>query len=144
VLHQVLALGVQIILPDETQAYLAFAQTLALKRAAAYASFYLVFAEALKAEFWTADRRLAPTTSPPVVGSLISTRPPAPAGIPEKVKSKGMQHGKPGRQSKATHLPGSGEEKLLKSPAQRDKKDAQDDAVQQVSYQAHPLVGTNL
>jgi predicted nucleic acid-binding protein len=66
-LHQVLSLGVQIILPDETQAYLAFEQTLALKRAAAYDSFYLVIAEALKAEFWTADRRLA--------GSLAERRP---------------------------------------------------------------------
>jgi predicted nucleic acid-binding protein len=66
-LHQSLALGVQVILPDETQAALAYEGTLALKRAAAYDSFYLVVAEALNADFWTADRRLA--------GALAASRP---------------------------------------------------------------------
>jgi predicted nucleic acid-binding protein len=66
-LHQVLSLGVQVILPDDTQAHLAFDQTLRLQRAAAYDSFYLVTADALNVEFWTADRRLANTFqgSPP-------------------------------------------------------------------------------
>jgi predicted nucleic acid-binding protein len=57
-LRQAMSLGVQVILPDETQANLAFDQTLRLRRAAAYDSFYLVIAEALEADFWTADRRL--------------------------------------------------------------------------------------
>jgi predicted nucleic acid-binding protein len=60
-LRQILSLGVQVILPDETQAQLAFNETLRLQRAAAYDSFYLVTAGALEAEFWTADRRLANT-----------------------------------------------------------------------------------
>ena len=58
-LHQALSLGVQIILPDENQASLAFDQTLQLHRAAAYDSFYLAIASALEADFWTADQRLA-------------------------------------------------------------------------------------
>jgi len=57
-LHQAMALGVQIILPDETQAGLAYHQALKLKRASVYDSFYLVTAEGLEAEFWTADKRL--------------------------------------------------------------------------------------
>ena len=57
-LHQAMSLGVQVILPDETQAYLAFDQTLQLRRAAAYDSFYLATANALDADFWTADQRL--------------------------------------------------------------------------------------
>lgn len=57
-LEQALALGVQIIPPDEVQSLLAYEWTLKLKRAAAYDSFYLAIAEALEAEFWTADQRL--------------------------------------------------------------------------------------
>jgi predicted nucleic acid-binding protein len=57
-LHQALDLGVQIILPDETQSLLAYQWTLKLQRAAAYDSFYLAIAEALGAHFWTADLRL--------------------------------------------------------------------------------------
>jgi predicted nucleic acid-binding protein len=57
-LHQAMSLGVQIILPDEIQAHLAFDQTLQLKRAAAYDSFYLATANALESDYWTADRRL--------------------------------------------------------------------------------------
>jgi len=57
-LHQAMSLGVQVILPDETQANLAFDQTLQLNRAAAYNSFYLATANALDADFWTADQRL--------------------------------------------------------------------------------------
>jgi predicted nucleic acid-binding protein len=53
-----MSLGVQVILPDETQAHLALDQTLQLKRAAAYDSFYLATANALDADFWTADQRL--------------------------------------------------------------------------------------
>ncbi len=58
VLHQALALGVQVILPDEIQSNLAYDLTLKLKRAAVYDSFYLTIAESLQAEFWTADQRL--------------------------------------------------------------------------------------
>jgi len=57
-LHQALELGVQIILPDEAQSDLAFEWTLQIKRASAYDSFYLAIAEALNADFWTADQRL--------------------------------------------------------------------------------------
>jgi predicted nucleic acid-binding protein len=57
-IHQAMSLGVQIIIPDETQSLLAYQWTLQLKRAAAYDSFYLAIAEALEAEFWTADQRL--------------------------------------------------------------------------------------
>ncbi len=57
-LHQALTLGVQIIPPDEAQSLLAYQWTLKLKRAAAYDSFYLAIAEALEAEFWTADQKL--------------------------------------------------------------------------------------
>ncbi len=57
-LHQAMALGVQIILPDETQARLAYRQALQSNLASTYDSFYLVAAEGLAAEFWTADQRL--------------------------------------------------------------------------------------
>jgi len=57
-IRQALALGVQIILPDETQSLLAYQWTLKLNRAAAYDSFYLAIAEVLEADFWTADQRL--------------------------------------------------------------------------------------
>jgi predicted nucleic acid-binding protein len=57
-LHQALALDVQIIPPDETQSLLAFDWTLRLNRASAYDSFYIAIAEALQAEFWTADQHL--------------------------------------------------------------------------------------
>ena len=57
-LHQAMGLGVQIILPDETQARLAYHQSLQVKGASAYDSAYLVTAEGLGAQFWTADSRL--------------------------------------------------------------------------------------
>jgi predicted nucleic acid-binding protein len=57
-IRQALALGIQVILPDETQSLLAYAWTLKLHRASAYDSFYLAIAEALEAELWTADRHL--------------------------------------------------------------------------------------
>jgi predicted nucleic acid-binding protein len=57
-LHLALNLGVQVIPPDEIQCMLAFDWTLRLKRASAYDSFYLAIAEALQADFWTADQRL--------------------------------------------------------------------------------------
>jgi predicted nucleic acid-binding protein len=58
VLHKALMLGVQVVLPDEVQSNLAFDWTRQLQRASAYDSFYLVTAEALDAELWTADHRL--------------------------------------------------------------------------------------
>jgi predicted nucleic acid-binding protein len=57
-IHQALTLGLKFIQPDETQSLLAFQWTLKLKRSAAYDSFYLAIAEALEADFWTADRKL--------------------------------------------------------------------------------------
>ena len=58
VLHQVFTLDVKIIPPDEVQSSLALDWTLRLKRASAYDSFYLAIADALEADFWTADQRL--------------------------------------------------------------------------------------
>jgi predicted nucleic acid-binding protein len=58
VLHQALTLGVQIVLPDEVQSRLAYDWTNQLQRTSAYDSFYLITAEALNADFWTADHRL--------------------------------------------------------------------------------------
>ncbi len=58
VLHQAFTLDVKIIPPDEVQSSLALDWTLRLKRASAYDSFYLAIAEALEADFWTADQRL--------------------------------------------------------------------------------------
>lgn len=63
-IHQALSLGVQIIIPDETQSMLAYQWTLRLKRASAYDSFYLAIAEALEADFWTADQRLFRSLAP--------------------------------------------------------------------------------
>lgn len=57
-IRQALALGVQVILPDETQSLLAYQWTLKLNRTAAYDCFYLAIAESLGADFWTADQRL--------------------------------------------------------------------------------------
>jgi predicted nucleic acid-binding protein len=57
-IHQSMALGVQVILPDETQAMLAYDWSLKLQRASAYDSFYLALTQALDADFWTADGRL--------------------------------------------------------------------------------------
>ncbi len=63
-INQAFALGIQFILPDETQSLLAYQWTLKLNRAAAYDSFYLAIAEALEAEFWTADQRLFRSLEP--------------------------------------------------------------------------------
>ncbi|MFH1927834.1 MAG: type II toxin-antitoxin system VapC family toxin, partial [Chloroflexota bacterium] len=52
-------LDVQLFPPDEAQTTLAFDWTMRLKRAAAYDSFYLALAEALRSELWTADKRLS-------------------------------------------------------------------------------------
>lgn len=57
-IRQALALDVNFLPPDEAQSLLAYEWTLKLKRAAAYDCFYLAIAEALEAEFWTADQRL--------------------------------------------------------------------------------------
>ena len=63
-IHQALALGVQIILPDETQSLLAYQWTMRLKRSSAYNCFYLAIAEALEADLWTADQRLFRSLEP--------------------------------------------------------------------------------
>lgn len=57
----VLNLDLQIIQPNPAQSLEAFERTLQLHRAASYDSFYLVTAESLGAEFWTADHRLVNT-----------------------------------------------------------------------------------
>jgi len=57
-LTQVGALGVRLVLPDGGLNQQAFEWTLRLQRAAAYDSYYLALAEALKCDLWTADRRL--------------------------------------------------------------------------------------
>jgi len=51
-------LGVQLFPPDDAQTRLAFDWTRRLRRAAAYDSFYLALAKALRGEMWTADKRL--------------------------------------------------------------------------------------
>jgi predicted nucleic acid-binding protein len=43
---------------DFEQNYAAFGWTLRLKRASTYDSYYLVLAQALECDFWTADKRL--------------------------------------------------------------------------------------
>ena len=57
-LAQLQSLGVQLFVPDAEQNLAAFDWTLRLKRAAAYDSYYLVLAQGLKCDFWTADGRL--------------------------------------------------------------------------------------
>ena len=52
-------LGVQLFPPDDAQTTSAFDWTMQLKRADAYDSFYLALAKTLRAELWTADKRLA-------------------------------------------------------------------------------------
>ena len=57
-IRQALALGVELIPPDETQSLLAMRWAQKLQRASAYDCFYLAIAEALQADFYTADKRL--------------------------------------------------------------------------------------
>lgn len=57
-LEKIDALGVRLFVPDIEQNQIAFDWTLRLKRASAYDSFYLVLAQALECDFWTADKRL--------------------------------------------------------------------------------------
>lgn len=57
-LSQAIALGVELVAPDEHQTELAVNWTLKLKRTSAYDSFYLALSETLEAEFWTTDERL--------------------------------------------------------------------------------------
>ena len=51
-------LGVRQFVPDAEQNLAAFNWTLRLKRASAYDSYYLVLAQMLECDFWTADQRL--------------------------------------------------------------------------------------
>jgi len=51
-------LGVHLFIPDAEQNRSAFDWTLRLKRASAYDSYYLVLAQVLECDFWTADKRL--------------------------------------------------------------------------------------
>jgi len=57
-LEQLSSLGVRLFVPDADQNRAAFDWTLRLKRASAYDSYYLVLAQALECDFWTADSRL--------------------------------------------------------------------------------------
>ena len=66
-LSQIDSLGVQIPPMEIGQSFQAFEWTLRLKRAAAYDSFYLVLAESLSCDLWTADRRLKNAVSLPWV-----------------------------------------------------------------------------
>ena len=52
------ALGVRLFVADADQNRAAFDWTLKLKRLSAYDSYYLVLAQALECEFWTANKRL--------------------------------------------------------------------------------------
>jgi predicted nucleic acid-binding protein len=58
-LRQAMKLKVRVIVPDETLNALAFEWTQRLKRASVYDSYYLVVAESIGADFWTADQRLS-------------------------------------------------------------------------------------
>jgi predicted nucleic acid-binding protein len=58
VLQSVLDLPVQLIPPDIDQSLLAFRWSLKMQRASVYDCYYLAIAEALNAEFWTADKKL--------------------------------------------------------------------------------------
>ncbi len=57
-LERLQELGVRLFIPDASQNHAAFDWTLRMKRASAYDSYYLVLAQALECDFWTADRRL--------------------------------------------------------------------------------------
>ena len=57
-LEQVDALGVQLFVSDLEQNRIAFGWTLELRRGSAYDSFYLVLAQSLDCDFWTADKKL--------------------------------------------------------------------------------------
>jgi predicted nucleic acid-binding protein len=50
-------LNVRLFVPDAEQNLAAFEWTLRLKRASAYDSYYIVLAQILECEFWTADKR---------------------------------------------------------------------------------------
>jgi predicted nucleic acid-binding protein len=52
------SLGVLLFVADAEQNLAAFEWTLRLKRASAYDSYYIVLAQALECEFWTADKHL--------------------------------------------------------------------------------------
>ena len=66
-LEQLAKLGVRQVAPDAAQSRRAFEWSLRLRRAAAYDSYYLVLAESLGCELWTADRRLANAVNAPWV-----------------------------------------------------------------------------
>ena len=66
-LQEIMALGVILIPPDEAQVQGAFDWTLRLNRAVAYDSYYLVLAESLSCDLWTADRKLVRTVELPWV-----------------------------------------------------------------------------
>jgi len=57
-LEKLNSLGVRLFVADAEQNLAAFNWTLKLKRASAYDSFYLVLAQTLECDFWTADKRL--------------------------------------------------------------------------------------
>jgi predicted nucleic acid-binding protein len=57
-LEQLATLGVQLFTPNLEQNQAAFDWTIRLKRAAAYDCYYLVLAQNLNCDFWTADSRL--------------------------------------------------------------------------------------
>lgn len=58
VLEKLDTLGVRLFVADAEQNRAAFDWTLRLKRASAYDSYYLVLAQTLECDFWTADKRL--------------------------------------------------------------------------------------
>ncbi|HXF63950.1 MAG TPA: type II toxin-antitoxin system VapC family toxin [Caldilineaceae bacterium] len=73
--RQALALAhrfpVELVLPDSRLAEAAYAWGRRLQRANAYDAFYLALAEALGAELWTTDRRLARAAQQPWVQCLV-------------------------------------------------------------------------
>ena len=57
-LEELDALGVRLFVADADQNLAAFHWTIQLKRASVYDSYYLVLAQTLECDFWTADKRL--------------------------------------------------------------------------------------
>jgi predicted nucleic acid-binding protein len=57
-LEKLEVLGVRLFVADANQNRAAFDWALKLKRASAYDSYYLVLAQTLECDFWTADKRL--------------------------------------------------------------------------------------
>ena len=73
---------IELVPPDEEQAFKALAWTERLDRVAAYDSFYLALAEARECVFWTVDRRLVNAAAQPWVRLVEEPARPSQGGLP--------------------------------------------------------------